>query len=242
MTVMYIDIETIPATAFVGMDPTTPPGWVCPEFTATPKPPAKNLRDAAKIEAAQQKNFAAWMEAKAGHEVKEAAAAMADYRKNSLTPLKGRIACIGYAVDDAPSQVIQCDDDERDGLDVLMGVIRNRGISTIIAHNGHGFDYGFIWKRLLLHDHCEAGRFYQAKPWETKLQDTLTVWRGTDRRAKGSMDAICEFFGWSRDDNPIRGSEVFDRYIAGDMAAIVQHCREDVNDLRKLAEKLEMGD
>ena len=241
MTAMYIDIETIPDTAAVGMDPTTPPGWVCPEFTTTPKPPAKNLRDPAKIEMAQQRNFAAWLEAKAAHAATEGADAMETYKKRSLSPLTGRVACIGYAIDSAPAQVIQCDDDETDGLNVLMDVIRTRGVKTLIAHNGHGFDYPFLWKRLLRIDHPHAGKFWQAKPWDTKLQDTLTVWRGTDRRAKGSMDAICEFFGWSRDENPIRGADVYRRYIAGDMAAIVKHCREDVNDLRKLAIKLEMS-
>lgn len=241
MSTMYIDIETLPDTATVGMDPTRPPGWACPEFTAEPKPVAKNLRDPAKIELAQQRNFAAWQEAKASHEDNEAATAMAAYRKRSLSPLTGRVACIGYAIDDNPVQIIQCDDDEADGLHALMDVIRHRNVSTIIAHNGHGFDFGYLWKRLLRIDHPHARRFWQAKPWETNLQDTLVVWRGANRRAVGNMDAICEFFGWSREGNPIRGGEVFDAYIAGNMADVVTHCREDVDDLRKLAKKLEMA-
>ena len=241
MSVMYIDLETLPDSASVGMTLDRPPSWVCPRFTGTQKPVAKNLKDAGKIEAAEQKNFAAYMSAMDAHEGNAAAAAMGEYRKRSFSPLTGRIACIGYAIDNGDPQVIQCDEDEEDGLRTLMDVHFSRNVHTVIAHNGAGFDFDWMFKRLLLIDHPHARKFYQAKPWDTDLQDTLVAWRGSNKRAKGSMDAICEFFGWSRADNPIRGGEVFDRYVAGDMAAIVQHCREDVVDLRRLALKLELS-
>lgn len=240
MTTMCIDIETLPDTASVGMSLTEPPGWTCPEFTETERPIPMNIKDPAKKEMRRQENHARWLEQKGAHYEVCAHIAAGEYAKRSLSPLTGRIACIGYCIGDAPVQVIQCDDDEADGLRVLMDVMRARNVGTVIAHNGHGFDYPYLWKRLLRIDHPHASRFYQAKPWETALQDTMLVWRGTDRRAKASMDAICEFFGWSREGNPIRGGDVFPAYVGGRMSEVVTHCREDVEDLRKLARKLEM--
>lgn len=236
---MCIDIETLPDTASVGMSLTTPPDWTCPEFTEVQRAVPKNIRDLVKIELREQENHARWLEAKVAHSSIRAKIDMEAYAKRSLSPLTGRVACIGYCIDDNPVQVIQCDDDEADGLRVLMDVMRARGVGTVI--NFGDFDYNFLWKLLMRMGHPYANRFRRHKLWDDRLLDAQSVWTGGSRRIKGvSMDAICEFFGWSREGNPIRGGDVFPAYVGGRMSEVVTHCREDVEDLRKLARKLEM--
>lgn len=239
MTTMLIDIETLPEDATVGMDLQRPPGFVMPPYEAVQRSVPRNYKDPAKILVWQQAEFQRQAEEGLKWAGDKHAEAESNYRQRSLSPMTARIACIGYALDHNPAQVIRCDDNERDGLETLMGVIKSRRPSVVIAHNGHGFDYDFLWKRLMKHGHSDAMWFYQEKPWEKKLQDTYLKWSKANRRG-GNMDDICKFFGWEREDNPIRGGEVLDAYIDGRMSDVVAHCRGDIEDLRKLALKLEM--
>lgn len=159
------------------------------------------------------------------------------WRRTALDSTKGRILAIGVAVDDGPVVTHYNEggnlEGEREILLALAPMVFED--ARWVAHFGHGFDFRWLKRRAAKHGLYDLAReFHAAKPWDDRLTDTLAVWAAPDRAqgGTGSMDALCEFFGFDRCDNPISGAEVFDRWLAGDHASILAHLRDDVARLR----------
>lgn len=96
------------------------------------------------------------------------------------------------------------------------------GEPFFIAHNAP-FDLGFLWRRCAVHGvrlpftlpgpMARAGKDFA---------DTMLVWAGYGGRV--SLDALCRALGiTSPKDGGIDGAQVFDRWLAGDVAAIERY-------------------
>jgi len=256
LTTLFLDIETLPRGATVGMDLTQPPGWVAATYhdppPAHPTPPPAHyvkadarqkwvLRQAEKMTA----YLAREPERRAAHEQRQATEAVSWFRQRALNPLTMRIACVGYAIDAEPPEVLSEPEDEQALMLRLHELLVQRRPQRIVAHNGHRFDFPALQVAAVrgswspdppLRPRREpqlARWFFQDKPWDTRLFDTCMKWPTTGRGG-GSLDAICEGMGIPRNDNPISGAAVLDHYVAGDWGAVLDHCAADVRALREV--------
>jgi len=246
-SVVFIDLETLPGDATVGMDLTQAPGWEAPPLVVEePKRrtvPASYKKDTA-IQSWLLKEQGRMREARLEARAKaweaqkeEKAKALKRWRDGSLDGYRARIACIAIASGEHPVQVIDCAEDEEAGLREL-GIVMSPG-RTFVAHNGEGFDFPMVQIRALKYGGVRlAARLHQGKPWDGRLVDTLKWWPtlgGWGDRFKGTkLDDICRHLGIERTDNPIDGSQVLDAYVRGDWPDVIAHAHADVRDLREV--------
>ena len=227
---VYVDIETIPDSEAAPPPDAPDPG--CPEDLQAPG----NYRDPAKIaewrEAAWPRHVAA---VEAAH-VAAVAAAREEWARGSLDPLRGRVLCAGVCTADRPVSVLVGTEAEVLGqLEAgLAKVVDKTGRIKLWTWNGNGFDRPFLAKRALKHGHLRlAAMMRVSKRWaEGDLKEVWSMGGGMGQGA--SLDRVAAFLGIDRTANPITGADVLDRYQAGDMDAIVTHCRDDVETLRAI--------
>jgi hypothetical protein len=114
------------------------------------------------------------------------------------------------------------------------------GEPFFIAHNAP-FDLGYLWRRCAVHDvrlpfalpgpMARAGKDYA---------DTMLMWAGYGGRV--SMDALCRALGVdSPKDGGMDGSQVFDRWLAGDVSAIERYNLADALAVREVWNRLHVG-
>lgn len=234
MTVFYIDLETLPDDAEVGMSDHVAPGWTPSPVTLGRRQVPGNYADAVKIATWQSREDLRYATAIVEAQELDRIEARKTWEKRSLSPMTGRIACISYAIDDGPVQVIECSEDEERGLRELRLFLGKP--DRIVAHNGHGFDFEYLWKRSVKHRLPELARqFRQPKPWDERLVDTLLLWR---MRRGGSLDAICQFLGIARAKSHIDGSGVLAAYTDGRWPEVVEHAAADIEDLRAVYRRI----
>ncbi len=251
--VVFIDLETLPGDATVGMDLTQAPGWEAPPLVVEePKRrtvPASYKKDTA-IQSWLLKEQSRMREALVDARVKaldaqgeEKAKALKRWRDGSLDGYRARIACIAIAFGEQPVQVIDCAEAEEAGLRELERRTYHLGPNPVriwVAHNGEGFDFPMIQIRALKYGGLRylAARLHQEKPWDGRLVDTLRWWPtmgGWGDRFKGTkLDDICRHLGIERTDNPIDGSQVLDAYVREDWPDVIAHAHADVRDLREV--------
>jgi hypothetical protein len=246
MSTLYIDIETLPEEAYPDMPHGTAPGWSRPDASTFFVEPArrtvpssyKKAETVARWEANEdERHAAAIFDAVNAAELavdEDRDAAWESWKKGSLSPMTGRIACISMAFDDEAVEVIECAEDEAAGL-LEMGD-RLRRPAIIVAHNGHGFDFEWIWKRSMKHRFPKlAAWFRQPKPWDDQLLDTLMIWNnGARHNKRGTLDALCKFLDVKRAPSAIDGAGVLDAYISGRWHEVVEHAAADIEDLREI--------
>jgi predicted PolB exonuclease-like 3'-5' exonuclease len=177
-TIRIWDIETGPA-------PADELEAIAPTFEAP-----KNLKDPAKIEAAIAEKRADWFE------------------RAALSPITGRVLCIGFA-DPSTGTTWTIGDqphlDERaivarffDSLaDCAMG-----SAAKLVGWNVHGFDLPFLVKRawaLGIHvppylRPSSGSRFY----WPSWLVDMRQIWGLGEHQPEGSLDVVARYLGVGR--------------------------------------------
>jgi hypothetical protein len=217
---IFLDIETKPTTIPEIVD----------RLASTVKPPA-NYKSAEAI--------AKWWAENGDAQRAEAV------NKTALDGTFGRIACIGWAVDDSGVYVTS-DEDERELLcrwaSELVNVIEAQlpdphqwdTRATWIGHNLQDFDIRFIWQR------CRVNRVrlpfrlpldrYPKGPW---LFDTMKEWSGWGKYVKQTDLELA--FGLSRSDPLARGGA---DVAAAELDDVLAHCREDVRLLREIYRRM----
>lgn len=245
-TVCFLDLETLPEDATVGMK--TAPGWEptpLDELAVEPKRrsvPAsyKKYETIRAWEAREDERMSAaladaWLAAAAAQKDEQAEAWQA-WSKGSLNALKGRIACIAIAFGEGDVFVIECAEDEARGLRGLDEYIRATSPRAYVAHNGIGFDFPWLQLRAMKYGYFDLARiFHQDKPWDGLLIDTKRLWPGASAHKGPSLNNVCAFLGIDHSEgNPINGSEVLAAYVEGRWSEVVEHGRADVRDLREV--------
>lgn len=268
MTALYLDVETLPigtlAHIAAGLTIDDPPaGWTAPAYPDAPSfdwKPGGNLKKAETIEDHRQAAHARYLEALRAHEVgriewpRTAARAEWDRRAGApradgkgrekgaaLAPWHAEIACLAYAIDDAPVVVVG----GYAALDVLADVFATHDPAIIVAHNP-GFDAGMIRAAAI-----RAGADYLAgwiACWDYGAGREYGItkgprWRDTQAlaclgRAYVKQEDLASLLGVGRG-HPIRGSEVFDAVMSGRMGEVMAHCCSDVEELRAMYLRLE---
>ena len=246
----FIDLETLPGDARVGMDLSRAPGWEPEPLAPIPPRPRtqpRNLRRPETIRRWQDEEaerlVRAGLEAIATAqrtEEEDRLSALDRWRGTSLDGYRARIGCIAYAFGEGVVGIIDCAEDEEGGLDELARLIVRNPASCWVAHNGHRFDFPMIQLRALHYGMAHlAARYHQGKPWDGRLVDTLEWWPslgGWGNRYKGKqLGEVCAHLGVDHQvDNPISGGEVLDAYVEGRWDQVIDHAAADVRDLREV--------
>lgn len=210
MTILYLDIETIP----------TDLDWVIEDLRASIKPPATYKKP---------ESIAEWMEINAEQVLQDAIHA------TGLDGSVGRICCIGYAFDDEPVQTVgtHLQMTEHTILADFAADINSRKITKIVGHNVFDFDLEFIKKRAIIKGVKIELPFFASK-YDSIFFDTMTKW-GTQKRI--SMDKLARVLGLKGKSN-IDGSMVWDIFQRGEDQAIADYCADDVRMVREIYKRM----
>jgi DNA polymerase elongation subunit (family B) len=228
MSYIYLDIETLPRG-----EP-EPPAPVPPFEVPTEEDAPKSYKSETKIAEWVQREHekrAAKYEAdceKAWQQAHEA------WAKRSLHGTFGRIICVCVAVDDGPVVGI-CSDDEAALLGSLDRGLAKYPRAEIVTYNGLSFDLPYLAQRAAAHRlRTLCRRVHRAKPWEKKgILDLYPLWNSGLQRQKGRLPEVAECLGIEANDDT-DGNMVLELYQAGDLQAIIDHCRADVETLREV--------
>ena len=224
MTILYIDLETIPDQSTGARQ----------EYIDNVKAPGQYKKP---------ESIANWMKDNAE------SAGDAEWLKTSFDGTWGQICVIGWAIDDDNINSISYHPDhsqmtERDMLNdffmqIGMDLMRTDGnVDNPVwcAHNGTQFDFRFLWQRCVINSVRPSIAIpYDAKPWGDVI-DTLYLWKGV-KTAGGSLDAICRAFGIPGKDD-MDGSKVWDAVKAGEIDKVAEYCRDDVDKLRQIHKRM----
>lgn len=186
----------------------------------------KRLKDEAKIEKAREE------------------AIEKEYRGRSLISWKGRVLCIGYALDNKKAQVIGGTEEQ-----IMLAfdrVIENlssmdRQKLVWIGYNIKEFDLPWLRQRAFKYDCKTLSSIFVHLAMGKNAYDLMIefMYPKYPRSAKDmpSFDDACKFFGIPCK-NGIDGSMVFDLVNEGKLDKVQEYCKNDAEACRKLAKAL----
>lgn len=164
----------------------------------------------------------------------------------ALTPCTGQVVCWAVAINDGEAVRSAVGDDELALLTSLRETLNELRPPTIVAHNGHTFDFPFLrYRALRLGLPTLAKGLWQDKPWDGRLVDTADPsWSPRPARpTKGweyNLDSIAEMFGIERPPT-LPGAEVPRAWYERRWDEIEAHCQDDVRTLKMVYPRLAEG-
>lgn len=160
----------------------------------------------------------------------------AEWRKTSFDGAKGKICCIGVALDNEDPIAI-ASDDEAHILRTFFALVdkhilrSNLRRPTFIGHNIAGFDLRFIFQRAVI-NRVPVPIWWprNARPWDDSINDTMLMWAGHGNRI--SLANLCDALG-IESNNEMDGSMVCDMVMAGRLQEVADYCADDVRITRE---------
>lgn len=201
----YFDIETSPL-------PDSYLDMICPVFDAP-----SNWKDPEKIAANLTEQKAKWK------------------TQAALSPLTGKILCVGVLDIDGSFMVIDGDGDERALLEEFKRVVDHNKDDQFVGFNIHSFDLPFLMKRAWRNGlaPCVRPGTYLAR--SEKWIDLRAIWQCGDRTAPGSLDVVAKFLGVGAKTGS--GAD-FAGLWDTDKPAAIEYLRNDLNLTMEVAERM----
>lgn len=239
LTTLYVDIETIPGAV--------PPAmiWPCDPDIANLKAPS-NYKDEAKIEEWLKSAECRALETfdKGLQQAKENVEA--NWAAESINPLKGRILCIGAAINDEPVQVFCHDpvtpeaqrstlDDFRYWLESSLGEM---AMIKWVGFNVKGMDLRWIFQHSVKFRLTKLARLIPRERYSKMVEEIRDIWTGGEYGDRTRLSDIAEFLGLEGKSEGMDGSKVWPAYRAGKLSEIIEYCRRDVELTREIHKHL----
>ncbi|WP_257668009.1 3'-5' exonuclease [Parapedobacter tibetensis] len=170
------------------------------------------------------------------------------YSNAGLHPEFGKIICISVgAFHQRQGQMgfrvksfVQ--DDERELLADFARLLQKQPPSlTLCGHNGKGFDFPYICKRMLINGLAIPAQFDISgkKPWEINHLDTMELWRFGDYRNNVSLNLMAAVLGIPTPKDDISGEDVYHVYYEeNNLERIRVYCEKDVITTAQILRKL----
>lgn len=171
-----------------------------------------------------------------------------EYLKRSVVTYKSEIICICYAFDDEPVQSInklsfnQMLGSEEDIIWKFYQHIlsteqlrKDMQAAIIVGHNVM-FDIKTITQRFFKYG-IHALEFATLNAYHPRVFDTMKAFTLGDRQDYVSLDTVAKFLGIEQT-KTMKGSDVYEQYKQGNLQQIVDYCRNDVDLVRKVYNKL----
>ena len=170
-----------------------------------------------------------------------------EWRKESMLSHRGRVLCIGWAVDDEEVHSVLIGGDERDLFTVFWASLSHdlpresvRSL-TWVGFNLKTFDLNWLRHRAVKYGLKSLAAQLPADRYPRNVFDLRDWWNGADYQGKGKLEEIAAFFGLPGKTDGVDGSKVFGFWQAGRLAEIAEYCRQDVEVTRALYQRI-MGD
>ncbi|HDY66606.1 MAG TPA: hypothetical protein ENH85_02315 [Candidatus Scalindua sp.] len=171
----------------------------------------------------------------------------AAYKKRALSYIEGKIFCIGFKIDDDPTDVVWDNDEanviqgfEKKLVDAFYERFKTSTIHkcTLVGHNIRHFDLPYLWLRAMKYECKQLLKVIGIRPDDIDFEDTMMVVCVTDKyKGMASLDKACALFGLPGKGD-VDGSMVYDMWKAGKYQKIADYCKEDVDKTYALAVKL----
>ena len=169
------------------------------------------------------------------------------YLKRSLSYIEGQIFCVGFKIDDDPTDVVWDNDEanviqgfEKKVVDTFQERFKTSTIHkcTFIGHNAKKFDLPYLWLRACKYECTQLLKVLGGKPRDIDYEDTM-MWACVTDQYGGfaSLDKTCVLFGLPGKGD-MDGSMVYAAWKAGEYQKIADYCKEDVDKTYALAVKL----
>lgn len=166
-------------------------------------------------------------------------------RKTGLDGAFGRACVIGWAIDDGEVRVIASATDERSLLTQFaeaINISHHHALDVcVIGHNVAAFDLRFLLHRYIVNRIVPPVILRiaaNAKPWDTsRVFDTMTQW-DPSRERRASLDKLCMALGIPSPKSDITGATVWDAVQAGRINDVADYCRQDVEAVRAIHQRM----
>jgi predicted PolB exonuclease-like 3'-5' exonuclease len=208
MAHLFLDIETIPASE-----------RPLPEEVSVPG----TYKDPVKIAEYQKANVET------------------EFRKRAVITYKSQIICLAWAYDDEPVQAVH-DTNEDNLLQVFFSNIlrtdkqrQEFNACNFVGHNVM-FDLKTIAQRCFKYGFNMSG-ITTLHAYSPRIIDTMKLFTLGDRQDYVSLDVIAKFLEIPLAKS-MKGSEVYDEYLAGNIEKITEYCKNDVELTRLVYKKL----
>jgi hypothetical protein len=156
------------------------------------------------------------------------------WAKESLNAIKGRIFCIGYAINDLPTDVVY-DINEENMMIKFNEVVKTLSFPIWIGHNLSDFDLLWLYLRALKYNLSVLKYRIPQDGRNNMIFDTMKKFTGAAywRDNRFSLNDVCTFLGVPAK-TEMHGSQVFDYYKEGKIDEILKYCAEDVDAVRQV--------
>src|SRR5690606_12924019 len=203
--ILFLDIETVPqAAAYKDLDGTSQQLW----------------------------------EQKTQGQRKEEISAEDFYERAGLMAEFGKIVCISvgfFNFDGGRTfRVTTFHGEERELLKEFRALLDGhyaRAGQFLCAHNGKGFDFPYIARRMVIHglELPDKLDLFGKKPWEVPHLDTMELWKFGDFKHYVSLKLLAHVLGIPSPKEDMDGSMVREVFHGqGDIDRIVEYCELDV--------------
>ncbi|KAF0235097.1 MAG: hypothetical protein FD177_256 [Desulfovibrionaceae bacterium] len=166
-----------------------------------------------------------------------------EWRKESLLSHRGRVLCIGWAVDDGEACSV-CAEPEGPAIESFWASLcsqlpreSSRSIRWV-GFNVTSFDLQWLRHRSFKYGLRDLSYQLPADRYPKNVFDLRSWWLGPDYQGKGKLEEIAAFFGLPGKTDGIDGSKVFDFWRAGQLDEIAAYCRRDVELVRELHQRI----
>ncbi len=147
----------------------------------------------------------------------------------------GRILCIGYALDDEPTECLCDGENEEEILKKFWELAENADL--FIGHNIIDFDMRFIYQRSIINKVLPTKDLIFARYRNYPMYDTMKEWTKWAMSSIG-LEQIALALGIPSPKDEIDGSQVYDYYKAGKVKEIAEYCKKDVETTRLVYKRM----
>jgi len=147
----------------------------------------------------------------------------------------GRIACIGYALNEEPAKTFS--GDEKEMLKNFWELARE--VDLFIGFNNMDFDLRFIYQRSIILGVKPTKELGFARYRNSPIYDVMYEWSKWSTQSKISLDTLAKALGIpSSKGGEVEGKNVFKAYEEGKIDLICKYCEADVEVTRKIYHKM----
>lgn len=146
----------------------------------------------------------------------------------------GRILCIGYAINDEPTEILY-DENEKEMLKKFWEIAKDADL--FIGHNILDFDLRFIYQRSVINGVKPTRDLSFARYKNNPIYDTAKEWVKWDATRVG-LEHLALAMNIHTPKDEMDGSQVYGFYKAGKIEEILTYCKKDVETTRKIYKRM----
>jgi len=163
----------------------------------------------------------------------------------SLDPNYSKIIAIGIKILNEPEKIFYGDDEKvilNEFWNFMKEFANKNPFYKIVTHNGYKFDIPFITLRSCLNDiDIPKSIDINTNQWNMNRSnhfDTMVFFSHYGNFTNPNLDVLCKLSGIEVPKGRIFGADIERVYKNNDWEKIIEHCKQDIEILEKLFEKL----